>query len=45
MHRFRYNQVLLLTGNDVIVLSPLGGASGDSYLRIQKGRPGLYISV
>ena len=26
MHRFRYNQVLPYAGNDVIVLSPLGGA-------------------
>ena len=25
MHRFRYNQVLPFAGNDVIVLSPLGG--------------------
>ena len=26
LHRFRYNQVLLLEGNDVIALSPIGGA-------------------
>ena len=26
MHRFRYDQVLPLPGNDVIVISPLGGA-------------------
>ena len=29
MHRFRYNKVLPLVGNDVIVLSPLGGAASD----------------
>ena len=28
MHRFRYNQVLPLAGNEVIVLSPRGGAAG-----------------
>ena len=29
MHRFRYNQVLPLAGNDVIVLFPQGGAAGE----------------
>ena len=29
MHRFRYNQVLPLSGNDVIVISPLRGADGN----------------
>ena len=29
MHRFRYNQVLLLAGNVVIVLLPRGGAAGE----------------
>jgi len=27
MHGFRDNEVLLPTGNDVIVISPLGGVS------------------
>ena len=31
MHRFRYNQVLPFVGNDVIVLSPLGGAVSDFF--------------
>jgi hypothetical protein len=35
----------LLAGNDVIALSPLGGAVGDSSLRILKERPRLCISV
>jgi len=29
MHGFRDNEVLLQGGYDVIVISPLGGASGD----------------
>ena len=45
MHRFRYNQVLPLTGNDVIVLSPQEGAAAELYVRILKGRPQLYISI
>ena len=44
MHRFRYNQVLPLSGNDVIVMSPLGGAEDNSVGWILKGRPRLYIS-
>jgi len=31
MHGFRDNEVLLPTGYDVIVISPLGGASGDFF--------------
>ena len=38
-HRFRYNQVLQLAGNDVIVLSPRGGAASDFQIRILKVRP------
>ena len=44
MHRFRYNQVLPLSGNDVIVIYPLGGAEGNSLWRIREARPRLYIS-
>jgi len=29
MHGFRYNEVLLPAGYDVIMISPLGDASGD----------------
>jgi len=29
MHGFRDNEILLLTGYDVIVISPLEGVSGD----------------
>ena len=45
MHHFRYNPVLPLAGNDVIVLSPFGGAVSDFPPRILKGRPWLYIHV
>ena len=44
MHRFRYNQVLLLSENDVIAISPLGGAEDNSLGWILEGRPRLYIS-
>ena len=44
LHRFRYNQVLPLSGNDVKVISPLGGAEGNSLGWIWEGRPRLYIS-
>jgi hypothetical protein len=37
MHHFRENKVFLLAGNDVIAVSPLGGAVGDLCLRILKG--------
>ena len=39
MHCFRYIQVLPFAGNDVIVLSPLGGAVGDFSPRILIGEP------
>ena len=39
MHRFRFNQVLPLAGKDFIALSPQGGAAGELYVRILKGRP------
>ena len=45
MHRFRYNQVLLFAGNDVIVLSPREGAADKFQMWILKGLPQLYISV
>jgi len=45
IHHFRYNQVFLLAGNDVIALSPLGGAVGDLSLRILKGQARLSIHV
>ena len=44
MHHFRYNQVLPLPGNDVIVKSPLGGAESNSLGWILEGRPRLFIS-
>jgi len=31
MHGFRYNEVLLPAGYDVIMISPPGSASGDFY--------------
>ena len=45
IHHFRDIEVFLLAGNDVITLSPLGGAVGDSSLRILKERPQLSILV
>jgi len=39
MHRFWYNQVYLLAGNNVMAFSLLGGAAGDLYLWILKGDP------
>ena len=45
MYRFRYNQVLPLAENDVIVLSPQGGAAAEVYLQFLKGQPQLFISV
>ena len=44
MHRLRFNQVLQLSGNDIIVKSPLGGAEGDSLRWILEARPRLNIS-
>ena len=45
IHHFQDIEVFLLAGNDVIAISPLGGAEGDLYLRILKGRPQLSILV
>ena len=45
IHHFRDIEVFLLAGNDVIALSPLGGAVGDLSLRILKERPQLSILV
>jgi len=52
MHRFRYNQVFLLSGfiirkwrHGVMAFSMLGDAAGNLYLRILKQRPRLYIHV
>jgi len=39
MHCFSDNEVILLGGYDVIVISTLGGASGDFSWRILKERP------
>ena len=36
MHSFRFNQVFLLVGNDVIVLSSQGDAATELYVRILK---------
>ena len=44
MHSFRYNKVLPLTGNCVIMLSSLDGAAGSLSKRILEGRLRLYIS-
>ena len=45
IHQFRDIEVFLLAGNDVIALSPLGGAVGDLSSRILKERPQLSILV
>jgi len=45
MHGFRDNEVLLQGGYDVIVISPLGGTSGNFSWRILKERPWLPDSV
>ena len=45
MHRFWYNNVLPAIGNDVIVLSPWGGAAGGVWMRVIQGGQRLYISV
>ena len=45
IHHFRDIEGFLLAGNDVIALSPLGGAVGDLSLRILKERPQLSILV
>jgi len=45
VHRFRFNELFMFAGNDVIVISSLGGASGNLWLRILTGRPRLYSHV
>jgi len=45
MHGFWDDEVLLQAGYDVIVIYPLGGASGDFSWRIQKEQPWLPDSV
>mgnify|MGYP006339793257 CR=1 FL=1 len=45
VHRFRYNELFMFAGNDVTAISSLGGASGNFWSRILKGRPRLYIHV
>ena len=45
MHSFRFNEVFVFAGNDVILLSPLGGAAAEIYVQILKGLPRLTISV
>jgi len=45
MYDFRDNEVLLQAGYDVIVVSPLGGASGEFLWRILKERPWIPDSV
>jgi len=41
VHRFRFNELFMFAGNDVIAISSLWGASGN--FLILKGRPQLYI--
>jgi len=36
VHRFRFHELFMFAGNDVIVISSLGGASGNFWLRIPK---------
>jgi len=45
VHRFRFNDLFMLAGNDVIPISSLGGASDNFWLRILKGRSWIYICV
>ena len=46
MHvRFRYNKVLPSAGNDVIVLSPRGGAAGEVWMHVRQERQRLHISI
>ena len=43
VHRFRYNELFMFAGNDVMAISSLGSASGNFWWRSLKGRPRLYI--
>jgi len=45
VHRFPFNELFMLAGNDVKAISSLGSASGNFWLRILKVRPRLYIHV
>ena len=45
IHHFRDSEVFLWAGDDVIALSPLGGAAYDSTSRILKERPRLHDSA
>jgi len=45
VHGVRLNELFMFAGNGVIAISSLGDASGNLWLRILKGRPGLYIHV
>jgi hypothetical protein len=45
IHHFRDIEVSLLAGNDVIALSPVGGAVGNLFMHILIKRPGLNDSV
>ena len=42
-YRFRVISIYLVTGNDVIPVSPLGGLVGQRSMRILKGSPRLPI--
>ena len=44
LHRFRSNQVLLLAGNDVVVLYSQGGAEDEVQMHILHGQPRFYTS-
>jgi len=43
MHRFCFNELFMFAGNDVIAILSLGGASGNFWLRILKGRPDFIL--
>ena len=43
MHRFRYNQVVPLSGNDVIVISPLGAMTVTHWGGFWKGDPDFML--
>jgi len=43
VHRFRFNELFMFAGNDVIAIWLVGGASGHFWLRILEGRRRLYI--
>jgi len=45
LHRLRHNEVFLQTGNDVMVISPLGGAAWNFRWRFLKGLQWLPICV